>query len=111
VLVQGAITNLEVLWEIPEYRSYCEQLASFSRLIIFDKRGMGLSDRVRIGTLEERMDDVRAIMEDVGTTSACPSCSVAFRCNPRAPMMRSRSYAWPSRSTCDTSSRRSPHPR
>ncbi len=40
MLVQGAITNLEVLWEIPEYRSYCEQLASFSRLIIFDKRGM-----------------------------------------------------------------------
>jgi len=70
VLVQGAITNLEVLWQIPEYRSYCEQLASFSRLIIFDKRGMGLSDRVRIGTLEERMDDVRAIMDDVGSESA-----------------------------------------
>jgi class 3 adenylate cyclase len=70
VLVQGAITNLEVLWEIPEYRSYCEQLATFSRLIIFDKRGMGLSDRVRIGTLEERMDDVRAIMDDVGSESA-----------------------------------------
>jgi pimeloyl-ACP methyl ester carboxylesterase len=70
VLVQGAITNLEVLWEIPEYRSYCEQLASFSRLIIFDKRGMGLSDRVRIGTLEERMDDVRAIMDDLGSESA-----------------------------------------
>jgi class 3 adenylate cyclase len=70
VLVAGAITNLEVLWEIPEYRSYCEQLASFSRLIIFDKRGMGLSDRVRVGTLEERMDDVRAIMDDVGSESA-----------------------------------------
>jgi class 3 adenylate cyclase len=62
VLVQGAITNLEVLWEIPEYRSYCEQLASFSRLIIFDKRGMGLSDRVRIGTLEERTDDAIAFI-------------------------------------------------
>ena len=70
VLVQGALTNLEVLWEIPEYRSYCEQLAAFSRLIIFDKRGMGLSDRVRIGTLEERMDDVRAIMDQVGSRSA-----------------------------------------
>ena len=70
VLVQGAITNLEVLWEIPEYRTYCEQLAAFSRLIIFDKRGMGLSDRVRIGTLEERMDDVRAIMDDAGSDSA-----------------------------------------
>ena len=70
VLVQGALTNLEVLWDIPEYGSYCEQLAAFSRLIIFDKRGMGLSDRVRIGTLEERMDDVRAIMDHVDSESA-----------------------------------------
>jgi len=70
VLVQGAITNLEVLWDIPEYRTYCEQLASFSRLILFDKRGMGLSDRVRVGTLEERMDDARAIMDDAGSESA-----------------------------------------
>ena len=70
VLIEGAITNLEVLWDVAEYRSYCEQLASFSRLIIFDKRGMGLSDRVRIGTLEERMDDVRAIMDDAGSESA-----------------------------------------
>jgi len=70
VLVQGALTNLEVLWDIPEYGAHCEQLAAFSRLIIFDKRGMGLSDRVRIGTLEERMDDVRAIMDQVGSESA-----------------------------------------
>jgi pimeloyl-ACP methyl ester carboxylesterase len=70
VVVQGAITNLEALWDIPEYRTYCEQLASFSRLILFDKRGMGLSDRVRVGTLEERMDDVRAIMDDADSESA-----------------------------------------
>jgi class 3 adenylate cyclase len=70
VVVAGAITNLEVLWDIPEYRRHCEQLASFSRLIVFDKRGMGLSDRVRVGTLEERMDDVRAIMDDAGSESA-----------------------------------------
>jgi pimeloyl-ACP methyl ester carboxylesterase len=70
VVVQGSLTNLEVLWDIPEYRGYCEQLAAFSRLVIFDKRGMGLSDRVRIGTLEERMDDVRAIMDDLGSESA-----------------------------------------
>jgi class 3 adenylate cyclase len=70
VVVEGALTNLEVLWDIPEYRAYCEQLAAFSRLILFDKRGMGLSDRVRLGTLEERMDDVRAIMDDLGSESA-----------------------------------------
>ena len=70
VLVQGALTNLDALWDMPEYRGYCERLAAFSRLIIFDKRGMGLSDRVRAGTLEERMDDVRAIMDDLGCESA-----------------------------------------
>jgi pimeloyl-ACP methyl ester carboxylesterase len=70
VCVMGAITNLNVLWEDPEYRRFCERLASFSRLILFDKRGMGLSDRVRAGTLEERMDDVRAILDAVGSESA-----------------------------------------
>jgi class 3 adenylate cyclase len=67
VFVAGALTNLDVLWEMGDYRRACERLASFSRLILFDKRGMGLSDRVRIGTLEERMDDVRAILDAVGS--------------------------------------------
>ncbi len=67
VFVAGAITNLDVLWEMSDYRRACERLASFSRLILFDKRGMGLSDRVRVGTLEERMDDVRAILDAVGS--------------------------------------------
>jgi len=67
VFVAGAITNLEVLWEMSDYRRACERLASFSRLILFDKRGMGLSDRVRVGTLEERMDDMRAILDAVGS--------------------------------------------
>jgi class 3 adenylate cyclase/pimeloyl-ACP methyl ester carboxylesterase len=70
VWVAGAITNLRVLWELPEYRRFCERLASFSRLILFDKRGMGLSDRVEIGTLEERMDDVRAVMDAAGSEHA-----------------------------------------
>ena len=70
VLVHGSLTNLEVLWDIPEYRGYCERLASFARVICFDKRGMGLSDRVRAGTLEERMDDVRAIMDAAGSETA-----------------------------------------
>jgi pimeloyl-ACP methyl ester carboxylesterase len=69
VFVSGALTNLNVLWDMPDYRRWIEQLASFSRVILFDKRGMGLSDRVRVGTLEERMDDVRAILEDVGSES------------------------------------------
>jgi pimeloyl-ACP methyl ester carboxylesterase len=70
VVVAGAVTNLEVLWDLREYREWVEELAAFTRVILFDKRGMGLSDRVRIGTLEERMDDVRAIMDHAGSESA-----------------------------------------
>lgn len=70
VWVAGAITNLRLMWELPEFRRFCEQLASFSRLILFDKRGMGLSDRVEVGTLEERMDDVRAVMDAAGSERA-----------------------------------------
>ena len=70
VWVAGMVTNLEVLWDISEYRRFCERLASVSRLILFDKRGMGLSDRVRAGTLEERMDDVRAVLDAADSEAA-----------------------------------------
>ena len=70
VLCGGSATHLDVLWEDPGYRRNCEQLASFTRLIRFDKRGMGLSDRVRVGTLEERMEDVRAVMDAAGSKQA-----------------------------------------
>jgi class 3 adenylate cyclase len=70
VLCNGAVTHLDVLWEEPAYRRFCEQLASFTRLIRFDKRGMGLSDRVRIGTLEERMEDVHAVLNATGSKRA-----------------------------------------
>src|SRR5881409_3991902 len=58
------------MWEHPDYRRFCERLASFARLVLFDKRGMGLSDRVEIGTLEERMDDVRAVLDAVNAEQA-----------------------------------------
>ena len=61
VWVAGAFTHLGVMWEHAGYRRACQQLAAFSRLILFDKRGMGLSERARVGTLEERMEDVRAV--------------------------------------------------
>jgi pimeloyl-ACP methyl ester carboxylesterase/class 3 adenylate cyclase len=70
VWIAGSVTHLGVLWEHPGYRHFCEQLASFSRLILFDKRGMGLSERTRAGTLEERMDDVRAVMDAAGSQRA-----------------------------------------
>ncbi len=70
VFVEGFVTNLHVQWEEPSFRRFCERLGTFSRLILFDKRGMGLSDRVQIGTLEERMDDVRAVMDEIGSERA-----------------------------------------
>jgi class 3 adenylate cyclase len=71
VYVLGFITHLEVYWELPQFRRYCERLGEFTRLILFDKRGMGMSDRVPgATTLEERMDDIRAIMDAVGSERA-----------------------------------------
>ncbi len=71
VYVEGAYTHLEVMWELPQYRRWCERLAEFTRLILFDKRGMGMSDRVPgATTLEERMDDIRAIMDAAGSERA-----------------------------------------
>src|SRR5918996_1907578 len=64
VLVLGFATHLELQWEAPPFARFCERLSSFSRLIIFDKRGTGLSDPVtEAPTLELRIDDVRAMMD------------------------------------------------
>src|SRR5262245_47441795 len=71
VLVPGWVTNVEVFWEEPSAARFLERLASFSRLILFDKRGTGLSDRVAdLPNLETRMDDVRAVMDTVGSERA-----------------------------------------
>jgi class 3 adenylate cyclase len=73
VYVPGWVTNLEIAWEYPGLARYYRRLASFSRLILFDKRGTGLSDRVspdRLPTLEQRMDDMRAVMDEVGSERA-----------------------------------------
>jgi len=71
IYVQGAITRLQIGWELPQFRRYCERLAEFARVVLFDKRGMGMSDRVPgATTLEERMDDVRAVMDAVESERA-----------------------------------------
>ncbi|HTS52468.1 MAG TPA: adenylate/guanylate cyclase domain-containing protein [Burkholderiales bacterium] len=71
VLVPGWVSNLDVLWEEPTLARFLSRLASFSRLVVFDKRGTGLSDRVvEMPTLEVRMDDVRAVMDAVGSERA-----------------------------------------
>jgi class 3 adenylate cyclase len=71
VFVPGFVSHLEYDWQSPQAGSFFRRLASFSRLIRFDKRGTGLSDRVAgTPTLEERMDDVRAVMDAVGSERA-----------------------------------------
>lgn len=71
VLVPGWVSNIECFWESPAFAAFFERLASFSRLILFDKRGTGLSDRVaHVPTLETRMDDLRAVMGAIGSERA-----------------------------------------
>jgi class 3 adenylate cyclase len=71
VFVPGFISNLDLAWEEPYRARVWARLASFARLVMFDKRGTGLSDRtVGVPTLEERMDDVRAVLDAVGSQQA-----------------------------------------
>ncbi|MCA9128972.1 MAG: alpha/beta fold hydrolase [Planctomycetales bacterium] len=73
VFVMGWVSHLEWFWKEPGFGKFLNRLASFSRLILFDKRGTGLSDRVpndALPTLEQRMDDVRAVMEAAGSDRA-----------------------------------------
>jgi pimeloyl-ACP methyl ester carboxylesterase len=71
VLVQGFATHLDMQWEAPPLARFFERLASFSRLVLFDKRGTGLSDPVSIvPTLEQRVDDVRAVLDACGSERA-----------------------------------------
>ena len=87
VFVMGWVSHLEYFWREPRFARFLSRLASFSRLILFDKRGTGLSDHVPINqlpTLEQRMDDVRAVMDAVGSERAAlcgvseggPMCSL-----------------------------------
>jgi pimeloyl-ACP methyl ester carboxylesterase len=73
VFVMGWVSNLDEFWTEPSFAYFLERMARFSRLILFDKRGTGLSDRVdekNLPTLEQRMDDVRAVMDACGSKRA-----------------------------------------
>ncbi len=73
VYVPGWVSSVEEIWEEPSSERFLRRLTRFSRLILFDKRGTGLSDRVpesRLPSLEERMDDVRAVMDAAGSERA-----------------------------------------
>ena len=68
ILVPGFVSHLEVAWEEPRLAHFLGRLASFARLIVFDKRGTGMSDPVdRPPSMDERMDDIRAVMDATGS--------------------------------------------
>jgi len=70
VLIPGTISHAELMWEVPSNQHLLKRLTAFARVIVFDKRGQGLSDRVAEQTLEERVGDVRAVMDAAGSRSA-----------------------------------------
>jgi pimeloyl-ACP methyl ester carboxylesterase len=73
VWIPGWVSQLDLYWEEPSVVRFLQRLASFSRVVVFDRRGIGLSDRVPVGTLptlEARMDDIRAVLDDLGVRRA-----------------------------------------
>ena len=95
VFVPGFISHLEHYWEAPPIVRFAQRLASFSRLILLDKRGTGLSDRVAgVPTLEQRMDDVRAVMDTVGSERA-----VVFGISEGGPMSALFAATYPNRTS------------
>jgi class 3 adenylate cyclase len=70
VFASGAVSNVELDWDEPLYADFMRRLTSVARVITFDRRGVGISDRVSGPSLEERMDDMRAVMDAVGSKRA-----------------------------------------
>src|SRR6201999_733726 len=71
VMVPGVVSHIDFSHEFPGYTAFLKRLAEFARVITFDKRGQGLSDRMSgAPSLEQRMDDVRAVMDAVGSSRA-----------------------------------------
>ncbi len=76
VFVMGWVSHLEYFWNEPSFARFLTRLSSMARLILFDKRGTGLSDPVPVNelpTLEQRMDDVRAVMDAAGSSTRGPA--------------------------------------
>ena len=81
VWIPDWLSNIEIQWELPANARFLNRLASFSRLLLFDKRGSGLSDRtvdLDLFTLEVRLDDVRAVMDATGSREAIIFGTEAF---------------------------------
>jgi pimeloyl-ACP methyl ester carboxylesterase len=95
VLVPGWVSHVEFAWDEPWLSAFLLRLSSFSRLILLDRRGTGLSDRVaNLPTLEQRMDDVRAVMDAVGSERAA-----IFGISEGGPMCLMFAATYPERTT------------
>jgi class 3 adenylate cyclase len=71
LFIPGFVSNVELMWELPFYRHVFEQLVRIGRVTVFDKRGVGLSDRqLGTGSASDRMDDLRAVVDAAGIESA-----------------------------------------
>ena len=70
VLIPGTLSHVELYWEFPPTEYLLKRLTSFARVILFDKRGQGLSDRLAEQTIEERIGDVRSVMDAAGSQRA-----------------------------------------
>ena len=71
VFAGGTVSHLRLAWDRPANRAQIERFSRFCRLIRFDKRGTGMSDRmINVATLEERTDDIRAVMDAAGSKQA-----------------------------------------
>jgi pimeloyl-ACP methyl ester carboxylesterase/DNA-binding winged helix-turn-helix (wHTH) protein len=95
VFVPGWVSHVEYAWEDPSFSRFLRRLASFCRLILLDRRGTGLSDRVAdLPSLEERMDDVRAVMDAAGSKRA-----TLFGVSEGGPMCMMFAATYPQRTT------------
>lgn len=95
VFVIGWTSHIDLMWEEPSLARFLSRLSSFSRIMLFDKRGVGLSDRVpedRLPSLETRMDDARAVMDAVGSERA-----VVFGVSEGGPMAMLLAATYPGR--------------
>src|SRR5262249_53001061 len=98
LFVPGFVSNIEAAWASPDHSAFFRRLASFCRVILFDKRGTGMSDRSsQIFTLEQRMHDVQAILDAVGCNRAA-----LFGVSEGGPMSLLYAATYPARTSSST---------
>ena len=109
LLVDTWVHHVEAVWDFPDFARFLRRLASFGRLIHFDRRGTGLSDPVpldRLPDLEKQMEDAVAVLEEVGSTRSWPAASSRTAPSSRWRTTSSTSARLPERPVGDAGHRR-----